>query len=68
MICYKDKTFCAADCMTLDCHRQFTPAEAEQARAWWGGDNPPVAFADFSLGCPDYQAAAPRRMPSNKEM
>ena len=57
MICFKDRTFCSADCKTFSCHRQFTDELHQQARDWWGHDpdNAPVAFSDFSDTCQSYQ-------------
>ena len=54
MICYRDMTFCEASCGTTDCRRKFTEAEQAKAAAWWGDDNPPVAFSDFSGTCDAY--------------
>lgn len=55
MICFKDRTFCSAMCRTYQCHRQFTDELHQQARDWWGGDDAPVAFCDFSSNCKDYK-------------
>ena len=55
MICYKDQTFCSSDCVNKNCFRYFGEEERKGAKAWWGGDDAPVAFADFSLNCPDYK-------------
>lgn len=54
VICYKDKTFCNSDCVNESCHRFFGDKQLESARAWWGDDTPPIAFADFSTRCEDY--------------
>lgn len=53
MICYRDMTFCSAECATLDCPSQFTDEHREKAQRWWGDGpgGPPVAFADFSGHC-----------------
>ena len=51
MMCYRDMTFCDASCGTIDCYRKFTEIDRLKAAAWWGGDNPPIAFSDFSETC-----------------
>ena len=56
MICYRDKTFCGSDCVNLSCGRNFTPEDRERARAWWGGDGAPVAYANFKDRCDEYIA------------
>lgn len=53
MICYKDKTFCSAECMNRDCHRNYSP-EVHDAAVAWGGEDAPVAFSDFSKGCSEF--------------
>lgn len=53
-LCYKDQTFCASDCKNDTCFRHFTDETHEAARKWWGGDNAPIAFSDFSKTCPEY--------------
>jgi hypothetical protein len=55
MLCYKDRTYCAASCANHECDRQFTQADRDQATKWWGGPDFPVALCDFSAGCSDYQ-------------
>lgn len=55
MICYRDMTFCSAQCATKDCKRQFDAAQKAAAKKWWGGDGAPVAFSDFSNTCPLYE-------------
>lgn len=54
MICFKDTTFCGSDCVNQLCGRHFGDLEREQARAWWGSDDAPVAFSDFSGTCDRY--------------
>ena len=56
-MCYKDMTFCAADCATLTCHRNLTDEDIQGARKWWSHDpdNAPIALSDFSENCPDYK-------------
>lgn len=55
MICYKDMTFCLSDCKNAYCERHWTAEKSESARRWWGGDNAPVAFSDFSKRCEEYR-------------
>jgi hypothetical protein len=54
MMNFRDMTFCAADCLTLDCPRQFDERQKAAAQRWWGGPGAPVAFANMSNGCDDY--------------
>jgi len=56
MICYRDMTFCAAQCATKECPRQLNERQREGARKWWSHDpnNAPIAVADFHHNCPDY--------------
>lgn len=53
MLCYRDMTFCSANCATTNCSRQFTDEDRIKSEIWWKGceGDPPVAFADFSAGC-----------------
>jgi hypothetical protein len=61
MICYRDMTFCTAQCGLLSCPRKFTEAEREESLSWWGDlpGEPPIAFADFAATCPDHVPIAP---------
>jgi len=56
MMCYKDKSFCSAECLNKICHRQFTTEMEKSSRKWWSHDldNAPVAFMDFSGSCEAY--------------
>lgn len=47
IICYKDKSFCASKVKKHTCGREFTKEDAKKAEEWWGGDNYPVAWAEF---------------------
>ena len=55
MISYKDMTFCSAACKNFNCPRNYTDDIHLAARQWWGSDDAPVAFADFSKDCKDYK-------------
>ena len=47
MICFRDTTFCSSpDCVNA-CGRQLTREDRDEARRWWGSDDPPIAFARF---------------------
>jgi hypothetical protein len=64
MICFKDKTFCASDCVNSDCWRYFGAKGEGEARRWWSkrpNETPPVAFADFSRDCPEYKKPANKK-------
>lgn len=54
MICYKDRTFCSSDCTNSACYRFFGEYHRLQSIKWWGSEDAPVAFADFSNNCEDY--------------
>ena len=54
MMCYKDMTFCRSDCTNTKCFRNFTDTIREDAIKWWGSEDAPIAFADFSSSCDDY--------------
>lgn len=54
MICFRDMSFCSAECGNASCRRNFTDEQAKAAREWWGGPDAPVAFSDFSDGCEDF--------------
>lgn len=56
MLCFRDMTFCSAQCATAECPRQFNTEQQRKAVLWWKGcaGSPPVAFADFHHSCPDY--------------
>lgn len=61
MMCFKDMTFCTAECGNYKCSMKLTPDVVSSAQAWWGGDDAPIAVADRSSGCvgfvqvyPDY--------------
>jgi hypothetical protein len=55
MICYKDKTFCKSDCVNSTCYRFLSDAERLEAIKWWGSEDAPIAYSDFSKNCPDYK-------------
>lgn len=55
MMCFNDMTYCGSDCTNQQCSRHFGPDDEAEAKRWWGGDNAPVAFSDFSNGCEHYK-------------
>ena len=57
-LCYKDRTFCASDCMVSDCWRYFGPEQSEGARRWWSHDpdNAPIAWHEPSVEHNVYEA------------
>lgn len=58
MICYLNKTFCVAGaktCGNTKCSRYFRKEDEGYAKKWWGGEDPPVAWGDYSSDCPDIQ-------------
>ena len=58
MICYRDMTFCNAECGNTECRRNFTEELREDAIKWWGNENFPVAKADFKTGCLNFKEKA----------
>jgi hypothetical protein len=57
MMCFRDMTFCGSNCTNEACRRHYGEDEAAAARDWWNGmeGSPPIAWADFSGDCADYQ-------------
>jgi hypothetical protein len=53
---FRDMSFCSSNCTNTQCYRHYGPDDEDAAKRWWGKDNPPVAFMDFSGACPDYKA------------
>lgn len=51
MLCYRDKTFCMANCKTVDCSRILT----EEIRKKADDFGAPIAMADFSDDCEHYK-------------
>lgn len=69
MISYGDRPFCSHSdsCATEKCYRNFNAIDRAAARMWWGGDNPPVAFADYretECGFAPRAAALPAEVPA----
>lgn len=56
MICYRDMTFCSAECVNKDCDRNYNKDIEDGARKWWSHDpdNAPIAFSDFSDTCKSF--------------
>lgn len=50
MICYKDRTYCAAKCANKACYRYMSEEDWDVADRL----NLPVALFDFSEGCEEY--------------
>lgn len=64
MLCFHDMSFCSSDCRNKDCRRFFSPKLREEAKRWWGSDDAPVAFSDFSGGCDKYQPGGQPPVPN----
>jgi hypothetical protein len=56
MICYRDKTFCTANCANLPCTSKLTDEVRTDAEKWWGQKGAPIAVSDFSAKCPLFVA------------
>lgn len=54
MLCYKDTTFCSANCRTI-CPIKLTPQVEEAAAKWWGSSDAPIAVSDYSDTCQEYK-------------
>lgn len=52
MICFRDITFCIADCRNKECTRKYTEQVVESANKWWGNSDAPIAISDLSANCP----------------
>ena len=61
MLCFRDQTFCASNCVRSECEKHFGPDDKEAAEAWAKriGLYPavPVSRNDHSGECPDYRPA-----------
>lgn len=61
MICFRDMTFCSAECGNVNCRRNWNDERQGEADKWWesfkSDDPAPVAFSDLSEGCEGF---APR--------
>lgn len=55
MICFRDRTFCSSDCVNALCFRHFDDEDRAEAHRWWGSDEAPIAFTDFSSACDSYK-------------
>lgn len=54
MFCYRDMTFCIANCSTA-CDTKLTPQVEEAAAKWWGSSDAPIAVSDYSDTCSHYK-------------
>lgn len=54
-MCYRDKTFCTAKCTKRHCNSKLTDQIKQDAVSWWGDLDAPIATADFSNSCEDFQ-------------
>lgn len=66
MISYRDMTFCHSPCANDNCRRKLTDSVIEGARKWWGGDDAPIAMADFADFCPEYTLGFPEEIEMEK--
>lgn len=48
MVCYKDKTFCNyKECPKFNvCSESLTKNIIEEAKIWWGNENPPICITN----------------------
>lgn len=52
MIGYKDQTYCISPCAAR-CSRRLTEKVKQEAIAWWGSEDAPIAVSDFK--CVNYK-------------
>ena len=55
MMCYRDRTYCVAECSTKECNSKYTEQVQADAEQWWGSPSAPICISDLSSGCPAYQ-------------
>lgn len=62
MLCFRDMTFCSAECQNKKCERNWGLRDKSDYDKWsesfTGGG--PVAFCDFSSGCEEYKSYEPQ--------
>lgn len=54
MLCFRDMTFCIANCNTV-CPIKLTPQVEEAATEWWGSSDAPIAVSNYSDTCQEYK-------------
>lgn len=54
-MCFRDMTFCIAECANTNCPRKYTDKVQRFAEIWWGSKDAPISLGDMSEGCKDYQ-------------
>ena len=54
MFCYRDMTFCIANCAAV-CPIKLTSQVEEAAAKWWGSSDAPIAISDYSDTCSHYK-------------
>lgn len=54
MISFKDMTFCSSPCQNTECYRKLTPQIVNDAEAWWGNENAPIAIANMATTCESF--------------
>lgn len=55
MICFRDKTFCTANCVNHSCDDKLTKQVSADADRWWPGEGAPISTNDFSHRCKNYK-------------
>ena len=55
MFCYRDMTFCNAECGNDECHRKLTDDVVARANAWWSRCGGGEGSAPICVGnCKDF--------------
>lgn len=47
MICYRDRAWCCSEVEAHTCGREFTEKDRQDAIAWWGSEDFPLAVTKF---------------------
>ncbi len=55
MLCYKDRTFCEAECANEKCSKKLTLLVKLDAEKWWGKPGAPIMTDDLSPHCPVFE-------------
>lgn len=53
-MCFKDKTFCVAECGNIICDRLLTEEVVKAAEVWWGKPGAPICMEDLSPYCAEF--------------
>lgn len=63
-LCFRDREYCSAPCLTTDCDWNITPDVIHAAEEWGDGfglNYAPIAQRDMSPHCSDFVSAVRRK-------